>query len=59
MTAAVTNVIRSFRSSRAGRRGSSVSARRDRSVPDEREPQHVRQQLTGNVEQCNHAPIMP
>ena len=23
------------------------------------EPQHVRQQLTANVEQSNHAPIMP
>jgi hypothetical protein len=25
----------------------------------DREPQHVRQQLTGNGEQRNHAPIMP
>jgi hypothetical protein len=23
------------------------------------EPQHVREQLTGNAEQRNHAPIMP
>jgi hypothetical protein len=25
----------------------------------DREPQHVHQQLTGNVEERNHPPIMP